>query len=239
MIRKDGEKFKECIIPAFAEMTAMFLFIYISVGTAISSVSPLDIRIPLAFGTTIFVLAFSIGKISGGHINPAVTASLFAIGDISLMRALMYIVAQLLGAILSAIFLGVTFESESYGITEFNNISEIRAFIIEAIMTFALLFTVSASTDTDNKSVIPHAIGMAVFICHLIGVPMTGCGINPARSLGSCVAAQIWGKPDWTHHWLYWVAPLTGGIVASVLYKCIFIAKKHMYEKPEDQKCSC
>lgn len=97
-----------------------------------------------------------------------------------------------------------------------------HAFFIEFLLTFFLMFVIMAACDSNksNQILVPFAIGMAVFVCHMIGLPVTGCSINPTRSFASAVAASnITGCSPWTDHWVFWLGPLLGAPLAGILYE--------------------
>merc|ERR1712224_82476 len=164
------------------------------------------------------------GHISGGHINPAVTFSLAVTGKVSPIKAAIYVVAQCFGGITGAAILkGILpapLDDGSLGATLVaSDLSVGKALGLEMMMTFLLVLTVFAMIDPSrpNHGFAPLAIGFSIFIAHLIGIPFTGCGINPARSLGPAVVA---GKMD--DHWVYWVGPLLGGALGAVSYDLWF-----------------
>lgn len=218
-----------------AEFTAMFLFVFVCVGCALSTLgiaegaAPLaknsaTLAISLCFGLTIFVLAHCFGHISGAHINPAVTICLMASRQVDLLKGGLYIVAQCLGSIVaSGILMGVMgLTPETMG--GYNALSGpdgnkyVRGLVSEFILTFLLCFTVMATIDPnrDVTGLGPLAIGMAVGVAHLILVPITGCGINPARSLGPAIFAdQAEAKEDL---FVFILAPILGGLLAAFLY---------------------
>lgn len=226
--------------PAIAEFIAMTLFTYCGIATAMTSVGAWfelpDVRIPLSFGFSIFVLAYTFGKISGGHINPAVTLAMLLVAKISPLRAFVYLCAQMAGAFTSALLLGLTFgtlEHSHFGVTDFElgklpNTPTGRAFFVEFILTFLLLLVVNLAGDTNGKRSImaPLAVGTSVAVAHLVAVPITGCGINPARSFASCVAADLFGTSYWNNHWLYWIAPILGGCTSTIIHQIFFIKQR-------------
>ncbi|RZC43174.1 aquaporin AQPcic, partial [Asbolus verrucosus] len=170
----------------------------------------------------------SIGHVSGCHINPAVTLSLFATGDIKLLRSLFFIVVQLVGAAGGAAVLRLMVPEEkegNLGITNLGeNVTQLQGFLMEAILTFLLLFIIHAVCDPRRKDIkgsAPLAIGLAVSACHLCGIPYSGSSINPARSFGPAVIMNLWDN-----HWVYWAGPILGGVVAGVIYKFLFKVHK-------------
>ncbi|WZZ84189.1 hypothetical protein YC2023_104761 [Brassica napus] len=187
-----------------------------------------------AFGGMIFALVYCTAGISGGHINPAVTFGLFLARKLSLTRAVFYMVMQCLGAICGA---GVVkgFQPTPYqtlgggantvapGYTKGSGLGA------EIIGTFVLVYTVFSATDAKRSArdshvpiLAPLPIGFAVFLVHLATIPITGTGINPARSLG---AAIIYNKDHaWDDHWIFWVGPFIGAALAALYHQLVIRA---------------
>ncbi|XP_062979273.1 aquaporin-1 [Elgaria multicarinata webbii] len=216
-----------------AEFFAMILFIFISIGSALgfkfsvplnSTVEPGqdNVKVSLAFGLAIATMAQSVGHISGAHLNPAVTLGLLLSCQISILRAIMYIVAQCLGAVVAtAILLGVTSSrSTTLGLNELaDGINPGQGLGIEIIATLQLVLCVLATTDRRRNDVSgsgPLAIGLSVALGHLLAIDYTGCGINPARSFGSALIYN-----NFTNHWIFWVGPIIGGAAAALIYDFI------------------
>jgi aquaporin TIP len=181
----------------------------------------------LAHGLAITLLVAATANISGGHINPAVTFGAWITGKISLIKGLMYVLAQLIGAVIGALLLtAVTPEGAqgnlgSHGLGA--GISVGGGLLAEIILTFVLVFVVFA-TAIDPKglgSLAPIAIGLAVLVDHLLGVPVTGAGMNPARSFGPAVVAGAW-----ENHWIFWAGPLIGAAIAALVYEFVFLRRK-------------
>ncbi|XP_078087174.1 aquaporin-1a.1 [Mustelus asterias] len=209
---------------ALAEFLGMTVFIFLSIGSATKwtpSGFPADlVQIALTFGLSIATLAQCVGHISGAHLNPAVTLGLLLGCRISLLRAMVYIISQLLGALAaSAILLGITPKSRN-GTLGVNALGEGvtpgQGLGVEIIITFQLVLCVFATTDkrrSDLSGSGPLAIGLSVVIGHLMAIGFTGCGMNPARSFGP---AAVTG--NFKDHWLYWVGPIVGGFAAALIY---------------------
>uniref|UniRef100_A0A8C0TJT5 Aquaporin 2 n=1 Tax=Canis lupus familiaris TaxID=9615 RepID=A0A8C0TJT5_CANLF len=179
--------------------------------------------ISLAFGLAIGTLAQALGPVSGGHINPAITLALLVGNQISLLRAAFYVAAQLAGAIAGAGIL--------YGLAPLNargnlavnslnnNTTQGQAMVVELILTFQLALCIFSSTDSRRTSPVGSpalSIGLSVTLGHLVGIYFTGCSMNPARSFGPAI---IVGK--FKVHWVFWVGPLTGAVLASLIYNFI------------------
>ncbi|XP_022877804.1 probable aquaporin PIP2-5 [Olea europaea var. sylvestris] len=230
-----------------AEFIATLLFLYITVLTVIGYKSQTDpdlkgdqcdgvgiLGIAWAFGGMIFILVYCTAGISGGHINPAVTFGLFLARKVSLIRAVMYMVAQCLGAI-CGVGLVKAFQKSYYkkyggGANVLaDGISTGVGLAAEIIGTFVLVYTVFSATDPKRSArdshvpvLAPLPIGFAVFMVHLATIPVTGTGINPARSLG---AAVIYDQHKaWDDHWIFWVGPFIGAAVAAFYHQFILRA---------------
>ncbi|KAF5467407.1 hypothetical protein F2P56_017233 [Juglans regia] len=228
-----------------AEFVATFLFLYITILTVMGVVKPVDLGknkcanvgiqgIAWAFGGMIFALVYCTAGISGGHINPAVTFGLFLARKLSLTRALFYMVMQCLGAICGAGVVrgflkgeyvrlngGANFVAPGY--TKGDGLGA------EIVGTFVLVYTVFSATDAKRSArdshvpiLAPLPIGFAVFLVHLATIPITGTGINPARSLG---AAIIYNKDRaWDDHWIFWVGPFIGAALAALYHQVVIRA---------------
>lgn len=217
-----------------AEFLAMFLFVFVCVGAALSTLGIAEgadakalptatLAISLCFGLMIFVLAHCFGHISGAHINPAVTVTLMISGRVDPVKGVFYIVAQCCGSIASSGILMVVMGLQpdtmggSNALAKGDHNTILQAFVGELILTFLLCFTVMATIDPSrDASLGPLAIGMAVCVAHIILVPITGCGINPARSLGPALFSAPQGALK--DLWVFLVAPLVASPLAAVLY---------------------
>lgn len=203
-----------------AEALATCLLVIVACGSCKDGDT---VQISLAFGFSIATLVWATCRVSGGHLNPAVTAGFLMTRKISIVRAIFYWVAQIGGALVGAgILRAVTPEGllENLGTSSPSGVNVGQTFGIELIITFVLVFTVFSCCDdrrTDLGGSIPLTIGLAIAMCHLWAVPMTGAGMNPARVFGPAVVSG-----SWTHHWAYWIGPLAGGVLAAWMYDFIF-----------------
>ncbi|KAK8671630.1 hypothetical protein V6N13_038220 [Hibiscus sabdariffa] len=226
-----------------AEFIATLLFLYITVLTVIGykSQAATDscagvgiLGIAWAFGGMIFILVYCTAGISGGHINPAVTFGLLLARKVSLIRAIAYMVAQSLGAI-CGVGLVKAFQSSYYNRyggganTLADGYSTGTGLGAEIIGTFVLVYTVFSATDPKRKArdshvpvLAPLPIGFAVFMVHLATIPITGTGINPARSIGAAVIFN--NKKAWDDHWIFWVGPMVGAAIAAFYHQFILRA---------------
>nr|ALB38677.1 plasma membrane intrinsic protein 2 [Sesuvium portulacastrum] len=230
-----------------AEFIATLLFLYITVLTVIGYKKQVDpalnvdacggvgiLGIAWAFGGMIFILVYCTAGISGGHINPAVTFGLFLARKLSFVRAVFYMIAQCLGAI-CGVGLVKAFQSAYYdryggGANELSNgYSKGTGLGAEIIGTFVLVYTVFSATDPKRSArdshvpvLAPLPIGFAVFMVHLATIPVTGTGINPARSFGAAVIYN--NKKAWDDHWMFWVGPFIGAAIAAIYHQYVFRA---------------
>ena len=186
--------------------------------------------IALGHGGAIALMIYAFGHISGAHINPAVTIPMIITKKIGVSDGIGYIIFQLIGAVaaagtLKAILpeLGakVNFATQG-GPSELINNSVNSAFAIEAILTFFLVLVIFMSAVHKKASPGWHGftIGGMVFLIHLVAVPLTGASVNPARTFGPALISGFW-----EFHWLYWAAPILGGIIAGVLMNYIYVNK--------------
>lgn len=241
----DPESWRGLLRPASAELLGSALFVFIACGSAMSSgayhsVGAQAIGISLTFGTTILVLAFAIGHISGGHLNFAVTFAFAILGKISLRKAGLYFLGQFLGGLIGIGFLKLVTPPVWWNNCFAANfvhgeLTVGHAFVAEFILTFMLMFVVMAACDPtkSNQVLVPYAIGMAVFIAHMLGLPITGCSINPTRTFASAAAASgIAGcEYVWRDMWVFWFAPIAGATAAGFLYELLFNAGGGLIEQ--------
>uniref|UniRef100_A0A3Q0SGR9 Aquaporin 4 n=1 Tax=Amphilophus citrinellus TaxID=61819 RepID=A0A3Q0SGR9_AMPCI len=213
------------------EYLATLIFVLLGLGSTINWAAgeakppPADlVLISLCFGLTIATMVQCFGHISGGHINPAVTAAMVVTRKLSLAKAVFYVAAQCLGAVTGAGILYLvtpTAVRGFLGVTTVNStISVGHGLLVEFLITFELVFTVFATCDpkrTDLGGSASLAIGIAVVIGHLFAIPYTGASMNPARSFGPAMVTL-----NFENHWVYWVGPILGGILAASLYEYLY-----------------
>lgn len=189
--------------------------------------------IALAFGLSVVVFAYAIGGISGCHINPAVTIGVLVAGKIVAKDAVVYIVAQLIGALLGAFVLQQilggqlagfspgewAYGSNGWGKGYQNEYGTTAAFLTEAVLTFIFLFVILATTSKiGNSTMAGLAIGLTLVLIHLVAIPITGTSVNPARSFGPALLA---GGQALSQLWLFIVAPIVGAIIAAVVWRAL------------------
>ncbi len=186
--------------------------------------------ISLAHGGVITLMVYAFGHVSGAHINPAVTIPMIITKRIGLADGIGYIISQLIGAVAAAATLWVilpelgakvNFGTQG-GPSELINNSVSSAFAIEAILTFFLVLVIFMTALHKKASPGLHglSIGGMVFLIHLVAVPLTGASVNPARTFGPALISGFW-----EFHWLYWAAPILGGIIAGVLMNYIYVKR--------------
>ena len=185
--------------------------------------------VALAFGLTVVTMAYAVGHISGGHFNPAITLGMAASGRFSWRDVLPYVVAQVLAAIAAAALLWVIasgtdsfpgqaggFASNGYGDRSPGGYSLLSAALTEVVLTAFFLLVILGSTDTRApRGFAPLAIGLSLTLIHLVSIPVTNTSVNPARSTGPAIFA---GADALGQLWLFWVAPIVGGLIAGVAY---------------------
>jgi aquaporin Z len=190
----------------------------------------------LAFGLVLLALAYTIGPVSGCHVNPAVTLGVLLSGRMKLIEAAVYWCGQFIGGILGALLLwGVVARVPSYsrsqvglgangwGADSLLHISLGGAFIVEVVLTALFVFVILAVTGKAGNAVTAGlVIGLTLTVVHLVGIPFTGTSVNPARSLGP---ALILGGTPLSQVWLFIVAPLVGGVVAAAIHYVLYPSK--------------
>ncbi len=172
----------------------------------------------LAFGLVIVAMAYSIGNVSGCHINPAVSIAMLISGKMTVKEFIVYIVSQFVGALagagLLAYFMGST---AALGQNGLYNGDIVKSLLIEIVLTFIFVLAILGVTSRkENGSVAGLVIGLSLVLVHLIGIPFTGTSVNPARSFGP---ALLVGGEALANVWVFIVAPLIGGALAAFAYK--------------------
>ena len=189
------------------------------------------VGVSLAFGLTVLTMAYAVGGISGGHFNPAVTVGLATAGRFSWSEVPQYIVAQVLGGFVGALVLYLIasgkadfstaggFASNGYGEHSPGGYSMLAALIAEVVMTaFFLIIILGATGKGVPAGFAPVAIGLALTLIHLISIPVTNTSVNPARSTAVAVFVGGWALQQL---WLFWVAPIVGGILGALVHKSL------------------
>ena len=217
-----------------AEFLGTFWLVLGGCGSAVLAATFPDVGIgllgvSLAFGLTVLTIAYSLGHISGAHLNPAVTFGLWAGGRFEGSQILPYVISQILGALAAAGVLYVVatgngtdiggFAANGYGEHSPGHYSMMAAIVIEFVMTFMFLIIILGSTDEKApQGFAGIAIGLALTLIHLISIPVTNTSVNPARSISQAVFVGDWAV---SQLWLFIVIPILGALAAGAVYKMI------------------
>ena len=189
------------------------------------------VGVSLAFGLTVLTMAYAIGHISGCHLNPAVTLGLVASGRHPAKEAVPYIVAQVIGGALGAAALYAIasdvagfqlggFASNGYGDHSPGGYGLMGALVAEVLLTAFFLIVIHGATDRRAPAgFAPIAIGLCLTLIHLIGIPITNLSVNPARSTGPALIVGGWALQQL---WLFWLAPIAGGVLGGLAYRSLF-----------------
>jgi aquaporin Z len=204
-----------------AEFLGTFLLVFLAVGAAVTGIAgavgagePAGpgsgiLGVAIAFGFVLVFVAYAFGPVSGAHVNPAVTLAMVVARKQPIGEAAAYWVVQFLGAIAGAFVLWQL--TQNFGVTD-----QTGAFILETLLTFAFVLVILMVTDrAANATTAGLGIGVALVVVHLVGIPLTGTSVNPARSLGP---ALFEGGVALEQLWLFILAPLLGGLIAALVY---------------------
>jgi len=221
----------------FAELIGTAALVLIGCGSAVIAGSHIGYYgIAFAFGLTVLVMVYAIGPISGCHINPAITISMWVADKIKGKDAIFYIIAQCIGGIIGAGVLWAIASGKAnfslavnglgqngYGLNSPAGYSLLACFIAEVVLTALFLFVIFGSTHKNApKGFAGIAIGFSLVLIHLVGIPITGTSVNPARSLGPAVFV---GGDALSQLWLFIVAPIIGGVITAIVWKYCFEEK--------------
>jgi aquaporin Z len=232
---------EECMKKYGAEFFGTFWLVLGGCGSAVLAAAFPNVGIgllgvSLAFGLTVLTMAFAIGHISGCHLNPAVSFGLWAGGRFPAKELVPYIVAQVLGGIVAGGVLyliasgkagfdvSAGFASNGYGAHSPGGYSLLAALISEVVMTMMFLLVILGATDKRApQGFAPIPIGLCLTLIHLISIPVTNTSVNPARSTGVAVFVGDWAI---SQLWLFWVAPIIGGLLGAAIY-CFIGSEKN------------
>ncbi|EIJ67343.1 aquaporin Z [Pasteurella bettyae] len=225
----------------FAEIFGTFWLVFGGCGSAVLAAAFPELGIgfagvALAFGLTVLTMAYAVGHISGGHFNPAVTLGLVAGGRFQAKDALGYIIAQVVGGILGAAALYAIasgkagfdavasgFASNGFGEHSPNGYSFAAVVIAEIVLTAFFLIIIHGATDKKAPAgFAPIAIGLALTLIHLISIPVSNTSVNPARSTAVAIFQGGWALEQL---WIFWVAPIIGGILGGLIYRGLLESK--------------
>lgn len=213
------------------EFTATLLFLYVTIGTIVTVESLLQVA--LAFGLTITILVYIFANVSGANINPAVSLMLVLTKRMTPLRGVLYIIAQCLGATCGSLIVKALTHEDYWGAgcnEVFPSTTYAGALFYEIFSTSLLLLTVQAAIDSKQSEMAPHignlaplAIGLAVFLAHLVNIPKTNTSINPARTLGAAIAINE--DRCWEDQEIFWIGPFLSSILSAILYQVCFKQK--------------
>ena len=218
-----------------AELIGTFWLVLGGCGSAVLAAAVPELGIgfagvALAFGLTVLTMAYAIGHISGCHLNPAVSFGLWAGGRFAAKDLVPYVIAQVVGAIAAAAVLYVIasgqmgwqpggFATNGYGDLSPGQYSMMALLVCEVVLTAVFLFVIMGATDSRAPAgFAPIAIGLCLTLIHLVSIPVSNTSVNPARSTGVALFAQTGALGQL---WLFWVAPIMGGIIGAVIYKAV------------------
>ena len=217
-----------------AEFLGTFMLVFGGCGSAVLAAAFPDLGIgfvgvALAFGLTVLTMAYAVGRVSGGHFNPAVTIGLCTAKRCPPKDVVPYIIAQVVGAVAAAGVLAVIatgkagfniaasgFAANGFGEHSPGGYTLLACFVSEVVLTFFFLIIILGSTEQRAPAgFAPIAIGLGLTLIHLISIPVTNTSVNPARSLGPAVFVGGWAL---SQLWLFWVAPILGAVLAGLIY---------------------
>jgi len=208
-----------------AEFIGTFVLVFFACGTAVVTSCSTEnlggyLLTALAFGLVIVAMAYSVGNVSGCHINPAVSIAMLVSGKMTIVDFVGYVIAQFAGAIAGAAALMAFVGKETgLGTNALYNGSILKSFIIEIILTFVFVFAILGVTSkAKNGAVAGLVIGLSLVLVHILGIAFTGTSVNPARSFGP---ALFVGGDALKNVWVFILAPLVGGVLAALCYKFI------------------
>jgi aquaporin Z len=219
-----------------AEAIGTFWLTFAGCGSAVIAAAFPEVGIgllgvSLAFGLSVLTMAYAIGHVSGCHLNPAVTIGLAASGRFPANCVPQYVAAQVIGATVGATVLYLIasggpgfdlakgFAANGYGEHSPGNYSLLSGLVAEVVLTMMFLFIIMGATH--GKAPVgfaPIAIGLGLTLIHLVGIPVTNLSVNPARSTGPALFVGGWAL---TQLWLFWIAPLAGGVLGGILYRWV------------------
>lgn len=209
-----------------AELIGTMVLVLMGCGSAVIAGYYIgNLGIAFAFGLAVLAMVYAVGSISGCHINPAISISMLVAGRLSAKDTVFYVVFQCVGAIIGAGILYViaignpayNLAANGLGANTYSTYSLVSVLIAEIVLTFIFVLVVQGSTsERAPKGFAGLAIGLSLVLIHIVAIPIDGTSVNPARSLGPAVFV---GGTALTQLWVFWVAPIIGGILAAVVWK--------------------
>jgi len=220
-----------------AELIGTFALVLIGCGSAVIARPYIGwLGVSFAFGLTVLAMVYAIGNISGCHINPAITIAMLVTGKIKFKDAVAYIIVQCVGAIIGAgVLLAIAIGQPNYSLAV-NGLGQngygpqspegyslAAGFIAELVLTALFLFVIFGSISKDApQGFAGISIGLSLVLIHLVGIPITGTSVNPARSLGPAIFVR---GEALSQLWLFWVAPIIGGVLSALVWRIMFEQK--------------
>ena len=211
-----------------AELIGTMVLVLIGCGGAViagKEIGNCCVGIAFCFGLAVLTMVYAIGSVSGCHINPAISISMLAAGKLSVKDTIFYVIFQCVGAIIGAgILYAIATGNPSYslavnglGANQYSTYSLASVFLAEVVLTFLFVLVVHGSThERVPKGFAGLAIGLTLMMIHLVAIPIDGTSVNPARSLGP---ALFVGGTALSQLWVFWVAPIIGGLISAVVWK--------------------
>lgn len=211
-----------------AELIGTAILVFMGCGSAVflgCDITGGHLAVALSFGLSIIATAYVIGNISGCHINPAVSLAVFLNKKMNSQEFIGYVIAQIIGAIIGAALLKYVSVAAGIDLTgglgsnSYSTVGALGGLVVEIILTFIFVFTILGVTSDESKgNVAGIVIGLTLTFVHIIGIPLTGTSVNPARSIGPALFA---GTTALSQLWVFIVGPLVGSLIATITYKTI------------------
>ncbi|MER3555619.1 MAG: aquaporin [Meiothermus sp.] len=206
-----------------AEFLGAFALVFVGVGAIAATQGGELLTIAFAHGLAIGLSIVALGAISGGHFNPAVTFGMLITGRINLAGAIGYWIAQLLGGLVAAFFIGALYNTGAVASgtpVPGNGHTAVQALMMEIFLTFFLISVIFGAAVHNSYTFAGLAIGLTITMDILAGGAVSGAAMNPARVLGPAIVGG-----NWADHWVYWAGPLVGGGLAALLYDYLYVKK--------------
>lgn len=212
-----------------SEALGTFVLVFVGAGAVLAATTANlgMVGIALAHGLALFAVVAAFGHLSGAHVNPAVTFAKWVTGGISLKEGVSYVISQLVGAAVAGLLLSVAFPFAPAALNLgapglASGVTPGTGVLLEALLTFLLVLTIyGVAGGKSGRSASSLAIGAALAFGVLVGGGSTGGALNPARAFGPALASG-----EWTSHWVWWVGPLLGALVAGLVYKHILTERR-------------
>jgi aquaporin TIP len=203
-----------------AEFLGVFTLCFVGIGVFNATQGADLLTIALGHALAIALMITAMGHLSGAHFNPAVTFAFWGLGQLTLQTAAAYMAAQLLGGLAGSALIGVVYGEGAVAAgtpVPGNGVGVVQATLLEAVLTFFLVWVILGAAYNRQYSFAGLVIGLTVAMDILVGGPISGAAMNPARVLGPALVGG-----EWSAHWIYWVGPLVGGGLAAVIYQAVY-----------------